>query len=224
MGEIDLSELPYEEWLGFFFARGVDPYGDLWHQYHVVRHPAKPIQATEYLTRMCRDFAMLPLQCSWEQINQGVWAVFTYPAEMADFLMQKDAPLEPRLECIRSMYHVYADVIAKLDPAIAMENCFYMWWDTIAEKFWRSAGQEGTIRFSPADDEHRQLQGAILETLLRILQLGERRCEFAALHGLGHLRHPDGVKAIQVYIVKHADDLSPEDLGWLKECRDGTMM
>jgi hypothetical protein len=224
MAEIDLSELPYEEWLGFFFARDVDPYGDLWHQYHIARPPAQPDQAITYLTRMCRDFAMLPPQCSWEQINQGVWAVFSYPAEMADFLMQNTVPLELRLECIRAMYHVYADVIAKLDPAITMENCFYMWWDTIAEKFCRSSGYEGMGQFNPADDEHRQMQKVILETLVRILHVGEHRCEFAALHGLGHLRHAEGVKAIQEYIVKHADDLTPDDLDWLKECRDGTMM
>ena len=63
-----------------------------------------------------------------------------------------------------------------------------------------------------------------METLLKILALDDVRCDFAALHGLGHLRHPEGVKMIEKYIIKHADNLKPEDLEWLKECRDGTMM
>lgn len=224
MAEIDLSGYPYEEWVAFFFARGVDPYGDLWHQYQIAPQPEHPERLVTYLTRLCREFSTLPAGYSWGQINQAVWAILSYPAEMTQILAQTGSPLYLRLECIRSMYHVYAEVIAPLDPAVPMENCFYMWWDLVGERFCWNAGHHGNRPFSPKDEGHRQMHDTILSTLLRILQLGDKRCEYAALHGLGHLHHADGVKAIRQYIDTHTASLSPEDLTWLQECRDGTMM
>lgn len=224
MGETDLSDFSYEEWVAFFFAHGVDVYGDLWDKYDLSVQPRQPERLIAHLTRLCQEFSTLPTLYSWGQINQGVWAVLSHPGGMAEALMRPNAPLELRLECVRAMYHVYADAIAHLEPALPMENGFYMWWELIGDCFCLSAGHGGDRPFLPKDADARQMHDTILSTLVRVLQLGEERCASAALHGLGHLHHPDGAGIVQEYIDKRQGSLSPEDLEWLQQCRDGTVM
>jgi hypothetical protein len=224
MSEIDLSDFSYEEWVAFFFRRDVDPSGDLWDDYEFAFEPRQPDRLISHLTCLCRHFSTLPTQYTWGQIDQAVWAILMRPAQMADMLMRSDVPLNSRTDCIHAMYHVYADVITTLDPAIPMENCFDMWWDIVAKAFCSGEGHYDDSPFRPDDADARRMHDAILSTVVQILQLGEVRCEHAALHGLGHLQHPDGAKIVQEYIDKHSEDLTPDGLAWLIECRDGTVM
>ena len=64
----------------------------------------------------------------------------------------------------------------------------------------------------------------MLETLVKILNLGDSRCEYYALHGLGHLRHPRCLGIIDEYVRKHQSELDPQQIDWLRKCRDGTLM
>jgi hypothetical protein len=65
---------------------------------------------------------------------------------------------------------------------------------------------------------------SMFETLKDILELADLRCEQYALHGLGHLHHPGVKELVQKYIDKHKGEMDPEDLTWLEQCRDGTVM
>ena len=47
------------------------------------------------------------------------------------------------------------------------------------------------------------MQDVIFETLARILALDSSNCQRAALHGLGHLHHPDTSKLINEYLQKN---------------------
>ena len=47
------------------------------------------------------------------------------------------------------------------------------------------------------------MQDVMFETLLEILALESENCRAAALHGLGHLRHPKTEEAISEYIHRH---------------------
>jgi hypothetical protein len=44
------------------------------------------------------------------------------------------------------------------------------------------------------------MQDVIFETLNRILRLDSVPCQTAALHGLGHLHHPDTERVIEQYL------------------------
>ena len=68
------------------------------------------------------------------------------------------------------------------------------------------------------------MSAQVLDTILRIFQLGDSRCETAAVHGLGHLCHPRGRDFLQTVIDERKSWLDGEALTWLEHCRDGTVM
>lgn len=70
----------------------------------------------------------------------------------------------------------------------------------------------------------RDILDAMLETLLQIAVLDDDRTMSYALHGLGHLRHPEGSAWLQRFIDDHRDDFDEESIKWLEQCRDGTVM
>ncbi len=143
--------------------------------------------------------------------------------ELPSVLWKYESPIEPRLECIRAMYHVFEDVIAKL-PAGVEFGAGYMWWDHVCWNFsWdiqqREKIQKGDYYHLLSADE-RALDDCMFETIVRVLALGEIRCEDAALHGLNHLYHPRGRAVVQAYIDAHRATVTPDRLKWLEECRD----
>jgi hypothetical protein len=101
---------------------------------------------------------------------------------------------------------------------------FFMWWDIVANPFCESQGQWSRAVFCPVDPDARRTHDLILDVLERILNLGEQRCEEAALHGLGHLCHPEGARIVQQYLDQCRDDLTKEGIQWVEACRDGTVM
>jgi hypothetical protein len=47
------------------------------------------------------------------------------------------------------------------------------------------------------------MQDVMFETLSAILRLEAQHCQAAALHGLGHLHHPDTQALVDKYIAGH---------------------
>jgi hypothetical protein len=131
------------------------------------------------------------------------------------------------LQCIRSIYFVFADFVAK-SLVEEMETCFYMWWDLLADAFWwqprlYEAGVKQS-EIAKLDGELRALIDEMFETLARILEIPDSRTQDCALHGLGHLHHPRGRERVQAFIDKDRADLTAQRLKWLEQCRDGTVM
>lgn len=156
----------------------------------------------------------------------------------------KQFRLEARLRCIASMLVPYKDFVASSQVEV-MENCFDMWWDLVAGDYWRcvnikyksdeimarvfSENYENLpvvpdISWEEISDEERAILNQMLTTLTEILALGEVRCEQYALHGLGHLPHPERAQTVQKFIDENADNRTNEALEWMKRCRDGTVM
>ena len=67
------------------------------------------------------------------QVDQGVWGMLGANLRLYELLFGPPVPLTSRLDCIRSMYHVYSDYVSKLErePDPEIETGFYMWWDLI---------------------------------------------------------------------------------------------
>jgi hypothetical protein len=90
-------------------------------------------------------------------------------------------------------------------------------WDHFANKV-----QEGDI--AALSGEQTALLYTMFETLSKIVALPDERTQGYALHGLGHLHHPDVHRLVQQYLHEHQHRLSSEDIRWIEKCRDGTVM
>jgi len=263
---LDLSKLSYEEWIKFFFDRPViddsNERYDLFRKDHDSFDASKPSTIINYLETLCRNFVTITERYSLQQIDQGIWAIFGPEIESHRYLTDRSVPLEKRLNCIRSMYFVYADFVAKSDIEV-MENCFDMWWDFLSTNFWAqvnlnmlTAKHQGdseamlkemgwkdgmsiddiikNVKKKEPDDyesklktlnnDEKQILDVMLEILCKILQLDDGRCQQYALHGLGHLHHPKVKQVVQDFINKHEQEIDPNRLEWLEQCRDGTVM
>src|ERR1043166_4555355 len=113
-----------------------------------------------------------------------------------------------------------------------------MWWDFVADHFWSTRlWPDVRIEFHPhrppdlplpdvskLSVEARALLDAMFKTLCEILALDDKRCQAYALHGLGHLHHPDGAAKVQAFIDSHCGEFSSADIAWLEQCRDGTVL
>jgi hypothetical protein len=69
-----------------------------------------------------------------------------------------------------------------------------MWWDALAYD-WHCGN-----RARSNGGEDLAMQDVMFDTLVRILSLPQRSCQEAALHGLGHLHHPDTENAVQRFL------------------------
>lgn len=86
------------------------------------------------------------------------------------------------------------------------------------------ASTEIDIGFEDLEPSEQQIMDAMLETLTRILNLDDERCQDCALHGLNHLNHPQRAQTVQNFIDLHRSAWDEEALSWLESCRDGKAM
>lgn len=231
----------YEEWIVFVFDHPVEG-GDPWYYSADVDVLYDAQQHVSYLTRLCTEFVQVTESYTLEQVNRGIWFLLGGYNCFPEMLFGEEVPLGERLACIRSMYHVYADFVAVSNVEV-MENCFEMWWDLVADDFWSTAQnhhqnvsggcrrpKRSSKRDGPSDAREGLESGecetldAMFDTLAKILHLDDGRTQSYALHGLGHLHHPGVKDLVQRYINEHREGLTAEDVKWLEECRDGTVM
>jgi hypothetical protein len=81
-----------------------------------------------------------------------------------------------------------------------------MWWDN-----WRD------IAPGPVLD-------SAFETALRVLELDNDYCRYAALHGLNHLPHPGTAAAVDQFLLRHGSELTEEMTAYANACRDRKAM
>ncbi len=129
-----------------------------------------------------------------------------------DLVWRNNLQIEVKEKLIYSMYDLYGNVFIK-DPL--MYTCD-MWWDSFAYSFFRINPKENV--------EHQRIQDAMFHTLQKILLLDSVDCQSAALHGLGHLRHPDTAKIINNYILKNRTSLSDDKIAYAEACITGDIM
>jgi hypothetical protein len=233
---LDLSSKSFDEFVAFFFDREVvklEPPNDFFvADFFQIGHfdesiPSSPEIIVDYMTQLFSQFGQIAPNYSLPQLDQGIWNLLGESLGLYRVLWDSSIPLAKRSECIRSMYSVYCDFVARSDVEV-MENCFDMWWDSLGQGFWwqprlyESGTKTGDVR--KLDPESRVLLDVMFETLSRILQLPDGRTQHFALHGLGHLHHPSVQKTVQEYIDRHKSEFTAQGLHWVEQCRDGTVM
>jgi hypothetical protein len=140
---------------------------------------------------------------SREQLERGIWAMMSsgFEGNVDDLIWGKnfwrkeeglDVAEKERL--IRSMYDLYAGLFS-VDP---LEGSSDMWWDRIAHYY-------PGIHSREDGETAPRILDAMFGTLVRILELKSEPCQLAALHGLGHLQHPDTERAITKHIRAHPE-------------------
>jgi hypothetical protein len=234
--DLDLSSLSFEEFTAFFFAREVVPDDEQYDYFLTDLHgekyfesiPSSPEVLVNHLTKLFSEFGQIACKYTSAQVDQGIWGIWGANLRLYEFLFVSSVPLESRLNCIRSMYHVYSDYVSQLkrEPDEKIESGIYMWWDLILHGFWDSSRPKvpGTWRgdTSKLDSESRVLLDVLFETLTQILAIPNRASQRSALHGLGHLYHPDVRNTVQRFI--DADHPARFSLKWLEQCRDCDVM
>ncbi len=141
-----------------------------------------------------------------EGLNQGLWAMFSYPGYFGTAMADEAAAFELRARAMRSLVVPYRVYVKGWNPDEAMPNGWWMLWDLL----------------SSLDAPRGGMAGVALECLEEILAIPDRRCQEAALHGLSHLEHRDRPAVVQAWIDRHGGE--GWDLRWLESCRDGEAM
>lgn len=181
-----------------------------------------------------------PRVYSHEQLDQGLWAVFGADISCEQYLFDPSVDPALRIACIEAMYLPFRDVVTQYEGDIR-ETFYWMWWDMILHTFWVSTDHYKfdlsglsaseliekwrqlalTHDYSSLTSDQTKMGEAIFRTLLKILALDHRGCQWCALHGLGHLHHPLVQDTVQNYLDVRRSELTGEDLQWIEACRDG---
>jgi hypothetical protein len=148
-----------------------------------------------YYVQLFRKPEFLLLRFTKQELEEGFWEIMTYTHDwsLGDLIEYSDAPLASRKECIESM----AVLFERLFASEPLDTSVHMWWDSLYYS-WRSGNRK---RERGGDDL--ELQDTYFQTLAKVLAIDSWICQGAALHGLGHLHHPDTAALIGRYIDQH---------------------
>jgi len=136
-----------------------------------------------------------------DQLDAGFGAMINcgYQLAVSELVWDRTVPIGKREELIGSMVQLYARLFRVQSFAYAVN----MWWDAIAYAFECGNAIRGRSQ------EETRLQDAMFTSLVQILTIDSPACQAAALHGLGHLHHPEGERAIHLF-VENTPGISPE--------------
>jgi len=90
-----------------------------------------------------------------------------------------------------------ADLFKRLFATEPFDTSVQMWWDSLCYDC--HCGNRKRER----GGEDLELQNEFFETLAKVLAIGSWICQGAALHGLGHLHHPQTKKLIERFVDEH---------------------
>jgi hypothetical protein len=243
--ELDLSTLTYPQFLAYFFDRPIvrnDESYDLFRKGIDNFYAYDPATVASHVRDLCRSFADLAKIYSDEQLNQGLWAVFSAGIACQRFCFDPQVDTSLRTDAIESMYIPVRDVAVSRAVELVKDSFFFMWWDLILDEFWHSTGQHNfdhsglnaeqliekyrqmafvSYDYAALTNDQKLMVDTMFRSLQKILALDHQGCQWCALHGLGHLNHPSGPEIVQGYLDRHRTELIYADLQWVEQCRDG---
>lgn len=164
-------------WIEQVFTEEGPDIGAIWEVQQEIPH-----WPVECVTTFFNDAKNLAGRFSPEALHYGLWHL-QMNCELKEVLWNRSVAWEPREACWKSMEVLFRDFFAHAD----MEQTTFMWWDSFRD-------------FS--DDPDPQVVATVFGVLKQILALPSELCQAAALHGLGHLEHPDKREAIIVFLAQ----------------------
>jgi len=140
-----------------------------------------------------------------EELEAGFWEIMGHSHEwsLGQLIEYSDVPLSSRRECIESM----AILFQRLFASESLDTSVHMWWDSLCYS-WHCGNRK-----RERGGEDLELRDIFFQTLTKILAIDSWICQGAALHGLGHLHHPDTPALIDRYIREHSS-LTKEQIAY----------
>jgi len=191
--EIDIKSFSYEEFVSFVFDHEVPSGQAKYHPWYFdVEVAFDPGRVCEFYIRLFRNPGFLLEKYSKPQLEKGFWAIHgaAFDCSAQHLIWDEDLPFALRSDCIRSMSVLFKQLFAR-EP---LETTVFMWWDSLCYE-WESGNKD-----RQRGGEDMLMQDVIFEVLADLLQGSSEVCQDAALHGLGHLHHPETKKLIKNYI------------------------
>lgn len=204
---IDLRQATLEELIAFVFDHPEPPIGpngapDYWCWTVDLEVEIDPAHQVALMTELFRDARALSPRFSAAQIDQGLWFMFSGGSEwFSELLADRELSWAPRRAAIRAIYDLYDGLLARVE----VESATYMLWDLLLDKF---------------EDDFTEIGETSLETLVRILSLPQVECQAGALHGLGHLKHPQTERVVSEYL-RDQRPTDPDLLRYAERVRRG---
>lgn len=199
--QYNILDATFDDFIGFLFDHDVipdpdDPENDPVPWYWEAEVVFIPINVANYYVELFTEPEFLLARYSSEKLEQGFWAIQSGNIECAvsEIIWLTDVPEKLRENCVRSMYHLFEKLFS-VNPLDTSSN---MWWDAIAYE-WHCDNRN---RNNGGEDLW--MQDVMFETLKQILSLPNLDCQISALHGLGHLHHPDTKKIIDKYLKENS--------------------
>lgn len=200
----DLRSISFHEFVSLVFERDapVEP-GELGPPFYDVEVDAKKLCA--YYVQLFRQPEFLLSRFTKRQLEEGFWAIMGHTHEWSagNLIEHSDAPLASRKECIESM----AVLFERLFVNESLDTSVHMWWDSLCYG-WHCGNRK---RENGGEDS--ELQDIFFRTLIKVLAINSWTCQGAALHGLGHLHHPDTGEVISRFINEHTS-LTEEQIAY----------
>ena len=192
--EIDITNYSFDEFVSFVFSHDVAPEHETQWYWKMPDVVFAPQQICAYYMRLFREPEFLLEQFSRPQLEEGFWAIFGGPDwALQHLLWEPKIPFPERAECVRAMFDLFSRFFA-IEP---LEGACMMWWDGICYD-WHCGN-----RVRERGGEDLEMQDVMFETIAAILFLDSAHCQKAALHGLGHLHHPETEVLVQRYLAAH---------------------
>src|ERR1700676_2787974 len=193
---VDLTNSTFDDFVAFLFDRDVSLESDgrdYWYWHVEVEFNAKMIGA--YYVRLFRQPEFLLTRFTKLQLEEGFWAVQgpNLDCSVSRIIDDSDLPLSVRAECIASMPELFERLFAK-EPLVTSVQ---MWWDSLCYD-WHCGN-----RNRESGGEDLELQDMFFQALARVLAIDSWTCQGAALHGLGHLHHPQTKELIERFVEEH---------------------
>jgi hypothetical protein len=165
----------------------------------------EPRRALAYMADLFNAPDGLMDRYSAEQIDQGFWFMFSAAAEDV-FGLQLWSPREPwedRERCIRALPRLFQ---ALFEPMLFLLEDYYASAMFMLPDF---IAYMSDTRVTRHGDDARRVCQALLDAFGEMLRSGHDATRTAALHGLGHLAHPDRADVIRDFVQANPG-LDPE--------------
>ena len=188
----DLTNISFDEFVSLILQRDTpvrpDELGPPFNEVDAVKLCA-------YYVQLFRQPEFLQSRFTKQQLEEGFWAIMgeTHEWSAGKLIEYSDAPLVSRKECIESM----AVLFERLFVNEPLDTSVHMWWDSLCYA-WHCGNRK---RENGGEDL--ELQDTFFHTLVKVLALDSWICQGAALHGLGHLHHPETPAVVDKFIRDH---------------------
>jgi hypothetical protein len=193
---VDLTKSSFDDFVAFLFDRDVSLESgrrDYWYWHVAVEFDGNRIAG--YYVQLFRQPEFLLTRFTKLQLEEGFWAIHgpNLDCSVNRIIDDSELPLAVREECIRSM----ADLFQRLFATEPLDTSVQMWWDSLCYDW--HCGNRNRVR----GGEDLELQDMFFQTLAKVLAIDSWTCQGAALHGLGHLHHPQTKEVVERFIEEH---------------------